>query len=422
VITFDKALAEILDRIQPMPTDSKELPQLAGHVTAQPVVARIDSPPFDNSAVDGFGVRLADVARASDDAPVRLDLKGVIRAGDAADLKLAAGSVLKILTGAAVPNSVDAVVMKEYCREENGFVHVLQSASAGDNIRRRGAEFLRGKEVLPAGRLVTPPVLGLIASLGYGSFDVYRKPKVAVVTTGNELTKPGRQLMPGKIFDSNSYAMAAAVHACGIDDLFSLHAAEDERSTKAQFKRALSLADVVISTGGVSVGDYDYVKAALESLHVETHIWRIAIKPGKPVYFGVLDDKSHKRRKYVFGLPGNPVSALVTFQLFVVPALTKLAGLADCPSTLEMTATLTSPLKKKAGRAEFVRGHLHSASGNLLVEPTTGQDSHMLSGLATANALILFPLDSENLSEGEKVTVRLLTWQQLVQSPSSSIY
>ncbi|HEY9790941.1 MAG TPA: gephyrin-like molybdotransferase Glp [Candidatus Obscuribacterales bacterium] len=410
MITFEEALTKILERMEAMPVTSATVRELAGHVIAENVIARIDSPPFDNSAVDGFGVKVADVANVGEASPVKLSLKGVIRAGDRGDVNLAPGSAIKILTGATVPPTVDAVVMKEFCNEKNGNVEILESVKAGENIRRRGGEFLRGQEIVRGGLRATPPVVGLIANLGYRTFPVYRKPKAAVITTGNELTKPGRDLMPGKIFDSNSYAMSAAVRACGIEDVLSLHAAEDERSTRDVFHRALGFADVIVSTGGVSVGDYDFVKAALESLHVETHIWKIAMKPGKPVYFGVYTTPRNKRKRYVFGLPGNPVSALVTFRTLVVPAVAKLMGVRDCADELIVRAELTSELRKKAGRLEFVRGRLKHEAGKLYVQPTVGQDSHMLGGLATANALITFPLEAEKLPAGQSVEVRLLNW------------
>jgi molybdopterin molybdotransferase len=263
--------------------------------------------------------------------------------------------------------------------------------------------------LLEAGVRATPPVVGLLASLGHAGFPVYKKPRLAVISTGNELVKPGRRLLPGQIYDCNSFALEAAVRAVGIPECLRYHAAEDKASTRRIFSRALNAADVVISAGGVSVGDYDYVKEVLEELGVATQLWRIAMKPGKPVYFGILSAQG--KRKYVFALPGNPVSALVTFHQLVKPALEKMLGLtAAGAGSGSFRAALQEHLRKKAGRLEFVRGTAAISEGNWTVAPTSGQDSHMLSGLASANALIHFPLESESLSPNEPVSIDLLTW------------
>lgn len=410
MISYEEALQRILDQVQVMPEKVVPLEELNGYVTARSLVSPLDLPPFDNSAVDGFGVNLADVAGANG-TPVKLVLRETLRAGDVGSVRLLPGHAIKILTGAVVPPSVEAVVMKEYCEESPGFVYVSGSAVHGQNIRRRGAEFLRGSEVLDGGVLATPPVVGLLASLGYRSASVFRKPKAAVVTTGNELTKPGRPLAPGRIYDSNSFAMLVSLKSCGIEDCVKLHAAESYVGTKKAFERALAFADVVISTGGVSVGDFDFVKPVLEELGLKTELWKIAIKPGKPVYFGVMQQKGKRRNKYVFGLPGNPVSALVTYHQFVKPALAKLMGFKNYQDRFTVSARLAQPLSKSAGRLEFVRGILTSVNGELVVHPTLGQESHMLSGLAKANALIIFPRDAEKLLEGSDVEVQQLDWQ-----------
>lgn len=411
MITYEEARAQILARIGVMPTTTVSLPRLLNYVTASPLVAPLDSPSFDNSAVDGYGVRVQDLALAAEGSPAKLLLKGTIRAGDAPpSQRLGANSAFKILTGACVPQSVEAVVMREYCQEVSGEVFISTTAAPGENIRRRGGEFLRGTEVMDAGRLLTPSLVGLVANLGYRTLEVHRKPRASVVTTGNELTKPGRELMPGMIYDSNSYAMASALRTSGIEDVQMLHAREDFAHTKAVLARALAVSDVVISTGGVSVGEFDHVKAAMEALGVKTHLWRIAIKPGKPVYFGVLEGKRGRRSKYVFGLPGNPVSALVTYHQFVLPSLRKLSGLASYADEIWLPAVLTKAIRKKPGRLEFVRGNLQMRDGTLQVEPTSGQDSHMLGGLASADALIYFDQHAPEFPAGAQVKVTPLRW------------
>ncbi len=409
MISFEEARAQILASVSPLGKQEVKLTKLLGSFLSEPVTAAQDLPGFDNSAVDGFGVLVSDVHSATADSPARLHLSGVIRAGDPGNLHLAPGNVVKILTGAPVPHSVDAVVMREYCEESNGYVYVRQAADRGENIRRKGGEFRQGQVVLQQGMRVTPPVIGLLATLGYSSAPVFKKPRLAVIGTGDELVKPGRPLACGQIYDSNSYALVAAAKGLGIDVCRSYLARDDFDSTANVIRLALRESDVLISAGGVSVGDYDIVKDVLEDCGVHGLFWKIAMKPGKPVYFGTLDSKQGSRRKLVFGLPGNPVSALVTFHELVAPALRKMMGAKSVlPQTL--LVTLGQTLKKRPGRLEFVRGSLVLEEGAMVVRPTTGQDSHMLGGLSQANCLIHFPADEEQLPEGSQARVDLLDW------------
>lgn len=410
MLSYEQALAAILEQATPLSHKRIRLESLLGFVLAEPLVARFEMPLFNNSAVDGYGVRLADTQHASERSPTELKLIGEIQAGSSGELSLAPGSAIKILTGGAVPASVEAVVMREFCQEKNAAVKVGYAPKQGENIRLKGEEFPQGQEVLPSGVRVTPPVVGLVATLGYSSFVVHEKPKVALVVTGDELVKPGQRLLAGQIYDSNSYALQAAITALGIEEWLCMHARDTRKSTRQAFAQALEQSDVVISAGGVSVGDHDYVKDVLEELGVETVFWRIAIKPGKPVYFGVVETAKRKRRKLVFGLPGNPVSALVTYHQFVKPALLKLMGMRQY-SNQQVTATVTASLKKKPGRLDFVRAVVNcSPAGRVVVSPTRGQDSHMLSGLARANSLIHFAADAEVLPDGSQATVDMLNW------------
>lgn len=412
MISFAEARARILDAVSPLGVESVRLDRINGCYLAEPIIANRDMPGFDNSAVDGFGVLVNDVARASVESPVQLQLSGVIQAGDSGESQLAAGCALKILTGAVVPDSVQAVIMREYCQESNGHVTVSIGARLGENIRRRAGEYQQGQEILTAGVLATPPIVGLLAALGHKTFPVHKKPRVAVVGTGDELVKPGRQLGPGQIYDSNSYALRSAVVSMGLNSCRTYTARDDFDSTRSTLKAALVNSDVLITAGGVSVGDYDIVKDVLEECGVQGLFWRIAIKPGKPVYFGTLDSKRSGRRKLVFGLPGNPVSALVTFHLFVRPALLKVSGAGNNEQPL-VKAKLTASLKKKSGRMEFVRGILRYENGLPEAQPVTGQDSHMLGGLSQANCLIHFPLEAEVLERGSEVLVEQLHWTGL---------
>ncbi|HEY9678326.1 MAG TPA: gephyrin-like molybdotransferase Glp [Drouetiella sp.] len=410
MISHSEAIRLILEQCSPLPQTRVRLESILGSYLSQPVIAKFAMPRFDNSAVDGFGVLCDDLKDASEANSIKLKLVGEIAAGSPDDFKLQRGEVVKILTGGRVPASVEAVVMREYCEELDGQVEISAKAKPDENIRRAGGEFRPGEQVLPAGVRVNPAVVGLLATLGYSSFTAHAKPKVAIVTTGDELIQPGHQLGEGQIYDSNSFALPAALAALGIDEWFVHHARDTKKSTKQAFSFAVEQADVILSSGGVSVGDYDYVKPTLEEMGVETIFWRIAVKPGKPVYFGTIPQPRKKQKKLVFGLPGNPVSVLVTFNEFVKPALLRLMG-NETQSSKRVSATLTKSLKKAKGRLDLVRGILTlTGDGRMLVQPTIGQDSHMLSGLALADCLIHFGPDAESLTEGSTVTVDILNW------------
>lgn len=410
MITYEEALDEILEHTAPTGQKRVRLEHILGYVLAEPVVARFELPHFDNSAVDGFGVKLADVAGACESNPASLKLTHSFPAGHADDAQIEPGCAVKILTGAMVPSSCEAVVMREFCQEKGDSVLVKRAASPGENIRRRGEEFSKGQEVLARGVRITPPVVGLLASFGYASYPVHEKPRVGLVVTGNELVKPGTALSPGQIYNANAYSLQAALLSLGIEEFSSYHALDTRKSTRQNLLLAIDQSNLVITSGGVSVGDHDYVKEVLEDIGVKTVFWRVAIKPGKPVYFGVLEQPRKKPPKLIFGLPGNPVSVLVTFQQFVRPALLRMMGMTDVHPKM-LNALSSGTMRKKAGRLDFVRGRLESdGDARLIAHPTRGQDSHMLSGLSQAECLMHFPLEAERLDEKEEIPVQLLDW------------
>lgn len=404
MITFEDARRIILAQAKPLGKTRRTLDKLFGMVLADSIAAPFDLPRFDNSAVDGFGVKMNDLQYATAEEPVTLELIGTIQAGDSGRIQLRAGQTVRIFTGAPVPANVDAVVMQELTKSDGNKVRFHGPAKPGDHIRRKGEEFSKGKNVIAAGTPVTPPVIGLLANLGYPSATVYRKPRIALISTGNELVKPGKALDAGQIYDSNTAALSAALRAIGLDAIRLYQAKDTQAATQRAFEKALAENDVVISLGGISVGAFDFVKDVAEQLGIETLFWRIAIKPGKPVYFGKLN------KKLIFGLPGNPVSALVTFHQLVQPALLQLMGKPQA-SAPPVRAMLLQALRKKPGRREFVRGlATYTEDGGLNVTPSVGQDSHMLGGLAAANCLIDFPLESERLDVNEEVFIQWLRW------------
>jgi molybdopterin molybdotransferase len=404
MIDFAKALRLVLKHCARRPATKIPAAQAPGFVLAEPLVARSPLPRFDASAVDGYAVYAADIADSSIKLPVMLPLQDTIRAGDARKLELKRGQAVRILTGALVPAGADAVVMQEHVRTKSGKVVFVKPTPAGANIRFSGDEYQRGERILDAGTIVTPPVAAMLATMGRRTVRVFRKPRVAVVVTGDELRTPGSKLARGHMYDSNSPGLVSALRAMGVDNIRAYRVGDDRAGTEQVFRRALSGADVVISSGGVSVGSSDYVKDILGRLNVRSIFWKVAIKPGKPIYFG------KRRNILVFGLPGNPVAALLGFQLFIKPALLRMMGATNIGLPI-LNALLTAPIKKKSGRMEFVRGILtNNNDGELQVQPARGQDSHMMGGLATAHCLIWFPREAVSLGTGSKVYISLLQW------------
>jgi len=413
MIPFEEAISAVLSQARPLETKDVPLSEALGHALAQDALATLDMPNFSNSAMDGFGVRIREVKGASSDTPAKLKLSGTIQAGDSvAGKELSPGTAVKILTGAPVPAGTEAVVMKEYAQEQNGYVLLSRSARDGENIRFQGEEYALGDPVLRRGTNLTPPAVGLLANFGYASVTVHRKPKVTVLVTGNELVPVGEDLQPGQIYESNSHALAAALKDMGITNCLIRHAADHQESLQEAMEQALRESDMMLSAGGISVGDYDLVKEVLTDLGVETVFWRVAMKPGRPNFFGTRtmpSGDSLVSPRLVFGLPGNPVSALVSFQLLVRPALLTMMGSRGV-EPLSLKASLSGDFKKKTPRAEFVRGVVSYENDQLVVSPTRGQGSHMLGGLSQANCLICFPTDAGFIAQGQQVPIQLLDW------------
>jgi molybdopterin molybdotransferase len=421
MLSWDKARSIVLARTPVLARRRVRLENSPGRTLAEPLIARNDSPPFDVSAVDGFAVHPADVAAASQRQPVCLQLSGAIYAGEPATNRLRRGTAIKILTGACVPRGAGAVVMKEDCREGRTTVEVCRAVTTGENLRPRGGEFRKGRRILPPGVPITPPVVGLLASFGYAEVFVYDRPAVTIVATGDELLPPSETLRPGKIRDSNSYALTAAVQALGIETHRTLRLKDRPAVLRRRLADELERAGVLLVAGGVSVGDRDFVRPILTELGVKEEFWRVAIKPGKPAYFGLCHRprrarnvaRSATRRPpcLVFGLPGNPVSALVCFHQFVKPSLLKMMGKMPAPAQ-PLHARLIGERRKRPGRLEWIRGVMSVERGELTVHPASGQESHMLGGLAQANCLIQFPEAVDFLADGCEVVVEPLSWQE----------
>ncbi len=383
---FPQARALVLQNVYPLGTEWTKLSRLVGRVLAEDIVAPFDVPGFDNSQVDGYAYRVADKG------PRRI--VGESAAGGPPAPPVGMGEAVRIFTGAPIPQGANAVAMQEDCDAAEGLVTIQER---GNFIRRQGEEIAAGTNFGLRGRIATPPLVGLIASFGPQGVETFRPPRVWIVATGNELVPPGRTLPLGGVYASNPHAIRAALELMGIPaDILLVR--DDPETMLDSLDRCLEAADVVITLGGVSVGDHDLVRPTLAALGVEEVLWRVAMKPGKPFYMGCRDDKT------VFGLPGNPVSALVTFALLVRPALRRMLGLADAAE--ETTARLGAPFARKDLRYEFLRATL---SGGVAT-PVSAQGSHMQTGLAFADALIHVPDGVSAMQAGDEVTVTPLMW------------
>jgi molybdopterin molybdotransferase len=385
LLTIDEALSRVLARARPLPAEEVAVADAAGRVLAAEVAAAIDLPPFDSSAMDGYAVRAADT-------PGTLEVAGESAAGRPAERELAAGEAIRISTGAVVPAGADAVVPVERT-EGSGERVCVEAVSPGENVRPRGGDALAGEPVAAAGTPVGPVQVGALAGAGIATVRCARRPRVALLATGTELRRPGEPLAPGEIYESNTVMLAAQVRSAGAEPVSLGTVADDEVATRAALERGLD-ADVLLTSGGVSVGEHDLVRSLLASLGAEEVFWRVALKPGKPVAFAVRGDT------LVFGLPGNPVSSLVGFELLVRPALLALQGAAE-PAPRYLPGRLASALRRNDGRDELVRAR---AAADGTVQPLRGQESHMIARAAAANALVLVPRGEGELPAGAEVS------------------
>ena len=404
MLTVDEAQAQLLAGIGVLGVEEAPLLEGLDRVLARDAVADIDLPPFANSAMDGYAVRAADTGGAGPESPVRLPVSGEIAAGDPGDRPLAPGTAMRIMTGAPVPPGADAVIQVERTRPLDGAVDLLGAVQRGDSVRAAGEDMRRGERVLPAGTVLHPGELGLLASQGYARVDVYRRPRVAILSTGDELTPIEERPGPGKIRNSNATMLAAQVLRCGGIPV-SLGVARDRREeVHAALDRGRDC-DLYLSSGGVSVGDYDVVKQVLEE-RGSVEAWRVNMRPGKPVAFGQIDGRPF------IGLPGNPVSSFVTFELFARPALRKMSGHRALFRQV-VPVVLDDSIGGHHDRRHFVRARVSWKEGGWHATTTGEQGSHLLRSTIGANALVVLPEGTRGPEAGESAQALLLDWPEI---------
>jgi molybdopterin molybdotransferase len=388
LLTIDEALSLVLERVEALEAEDVALEQAPGRVLAVPALAGVDLPSFPASAMDGFALRAAD-------APGTFPIVARIAAGRPAGRRLEPGEAMAIATGGVVPEGADTVVPIEDVEDRDTEV-VIGALSEGANVRRRGGDLRTGDLVVPAGVRLGPVHLGALAAAGVTHVRCARAPRVVVAVTGTELRSPGEPLEHGEIYDANGVILTTQIRSTGAGAERLPPVKDDREATRAAIAYGLE-ADVLVTSGGVSVGVYDLVREAEAELGVEEVFWRVAVRPGKPVAFGV------RGRTLVFGLPGNPVSSLVGFELFVRPALLALQGLAD-PRPAFRPGRLGRPAKQLVGRDSLLRARARVDGDAVVLDPLTGQESHMIAHAATANALVLVSQGDGELAAGSAVS------------------
>src|SRR5918992_652269 len=411
MLSVDDARARVLAAVEPLEVVSIALMEARGYAVASDLFAPHDLPRFANSAMDGFAVRSSDASHASEHAPVKLRIAGEVRAGDPGRIEVSRGTAVRIMTGAPVPPGGDAVVPVEEIEERGDDLTVTIPAPRGRHVRPAGDDLKAGELLVRGGTELEAGELALLASMGVSPVEVHRRPKVAVLVTGDELVSPETDPAPGQIRDSNSIALAALVAAAG-GEVVRLERVPDELpAVRESFEQAAAHADLVVSSGGVAVGKYDFVKAVVEELG-RIELWRVAMQPGKPVVLGAPKDTPF------LGLPGNPGSIHVGFEQFVRPAIRKKRG---CAELLRPTvrAVLTSAIEKRPGRMHFVRVVLEAGAEGWTATPTGPQGSHIQSSLIGSHGVARFPRDATQLAAGEEVIVEVWRLPASGQQPGA---
>jgi molybdopterin molybdotransferase len=400
VISVTEATTSILKEIAVLGTERIAITSALGRVLAEDISASFSIPPLDNSAMDGYAVRFADIRGATAQKPAKLKILGDIPAGCSASTPIGAGETYRIMTGAPVPAGADTVVMQEDTQARDQMVEIFLESPRGSHIRRAGEDIAAGDSVVSRGTLLGPAHIGVLASIKKSLVTVYQRPRVAIISTGDELADLDEELTAGKIISSNSYSLQALVLDSGAIPMALGIARDTREALREKFAAALH-ADMIISSGGVSVGDYDFVKDVMQDLGIEMKFWKVAMRPGNPLAFGVIGGKP------AFGLPGNPVSVMVSFEQFVRPAIRKMSGHKKLFRPV-IEATAQENVETRQGRHYFIRCMVRKTAAGYSATTTGEQGSGILMSMAKATGLMIVPADCTGVKAGDTVAVQVL--------------
>ena len=400
------SLFQMMARYFQLDQEKVPLSATANRVLAEDVVASMPSPSFDNSAMDGFAVRAEDIGRASKENPITLKVVSISSAGSPSELEIGTGECAQCMTGAAIPNGADAVVMVE---DTSGFldsksVQIFCEVAVGKHIRTKGEEISEGDLLIAKGTLVTASEIGICATFGYEELSVSQKPKIAIFGTGDELVEPGNDLKAGQIYNSNLYVFADLAEKARAEVVMGDVIKDDKDSLRQFLSKALATCNVVISSGGVSMGRYDYVRDVFMELGVKEHFWKVAQKPGKPLFFGTGNST------LIFGLPGNPVSSYIGFMEWVWPAIETMLGEKE---NSPLTGILMETFPRETIKHRFLFGQAWLDDGKLVCKPSTKVGSHMLSSSLEANCILSSEPGDGQLQPGDEIRVNVMPWKHI---------
>ena len=406
MISLKQAKSIISENIFILKDEKVNIKQSVGRILRENIVASFPSPRFDNSAMDGFAVRAGDTKNATADKPTELKIVDISSAGTPSDITIGLGECIQCMTGAEIPKGADSIVMVEDTSgfSDNSHVKVMISVPHGAHIRKKGEEINIDDLLIKKGTRITANELGTCATFGYGKLSVSKKPKISIFGTGNELVEPGEKLAKGQIYNSNLYVFKDLAEKAGSKIEMSEVIKDDKDSLKSFLSEALEVSDVIISSGGVSMGRYDYVRDVFIDLGVKEHFWKVAQKPGKPLFFGT------KENKLIFGLPGNPVSSFIGFMEWVWPVLITMMGEK---SEKSIYGILDEPFPRERTKHRFLFGRAKYKNGKLVCHPTNRIGSHMLTSALGANCILGSDPGEGSLNPGDLIKVNLLPWKNI---------